>query len=226
MVPAGGNAAADIVEKPVLRPEPADEVVSEGLDDVVVRLHFCKVGTILEFFEAHEPFHAVEFPARFFGYTDNVAHRRVGKVAVDFVAVDESQCNVMEQAAPHPLFFGQHEGVEGVGGIGGLFAETEKERFGLGGIGTDKETIFEEGILTLGKGNNFGVGLLFKDPGNGGEKAVGSAVVEVSVHGIRKKFRGLPVVLKVPVPGFRQAAVAGGEEPLAGRVFRNFCLSR
>ena len=226
LVPAGGGTAAEVVEEPVLRPKPAAEMVGKGVDDVVVGLHFCKVGSVAKFFEAQEPFHAVELPACFFGDADNVAHCGVSEVAVDLVAVDESECNVMEQAALHPLFFGKHEGVESVGRIGGVLAKTEKKIFGLDGIGGEKEAIFEEGVLPLGKGNQFRVRLLFKYPGNGGEKSIGGAVVEVSVHGIRKKFQGLPVVLSVPVPGFRQGAVADEEGRPAGLFFRNSSRSR
>ncbi len=75
----------------MLRPEPAAEVPGEGVDDVVVRLHFCQIGTIPELFEAQESFHAVELPARFFGNGYNIAHCGVGKVAIDLVAMSENQ---------------------------------------------------------------------------------------------------------------------------------------
>ena len=226
LVPAGGGTAAEVVEEPVLRPKPAAEMVGKGVDDVVVGLHFCKVGSVAKFFEAQEPFHAVELPACFFGDADNVAHCGVSEVAVDLVAVDESECNVMEQAALHPLFFGKHEGVESMGCIGSMLAEPEKKRFGLDGVGAEKKAIFEKSVLALCKSNQFRVWFLFENPGNCGKKTIGGAVVEVSVHGVMKKFQAGPVVLKVPVPGYHQGAIADGEGLPAGLIFRNFCRSR
>ena len=122
--------------KPVLRPEPAAEVPGKGLDDVVVGLHFGKVGAVPEFFEPQEPFHAVQLPARFFGDGNNITNRRMGKVAVNLVGMNKSKRNVVEQLAFHRLLFGKHEGIEGMGGIGCLAAQPEKKRFGLGGIGS------------------------------------------------------------------------------------------
>ncbi len=226
LIPAGGGAAADVVEEPVLRLEPAAEVVGEGLDNVVVRLHFSQVGAVLKFFEPQEPLHAVEFPTRFFGYGDNFAHRRVGEVAVDLVAMDKGKREEVEQAALHPLFFGKHEGVESMGCIGSMLAEPEKKRFGLDGVGAEKKAIFEKSVLALCKSNQFRVWFLFENPGNCGKKTIGGAVVEVSVHGVMKKFQAGPVVLKVPVPGYHQGAIADGEGLPAGLIFRNFCRSR
>ncbi len=132
----------------------------------------------------------------------------------------------MKQAALHPLFFGKHKGVKGAGRIGGMLAQPEQEIFCLGGIGPNKEAFFEKGVLALCKGNLLWAGLFFKYPGNCGEQTVGGAVVEVSVHGVRKKYREEPVALEEPVRCCRQGAVAGEEGRLAGRFFQNFCLSR
>lgn len=156
-VPVGGAVATGVVDEPLLRAQAAAEVAGERLDDIVVGLHPGQPGAVAELLEAQEAFHAVQLAPGLASSGDDRLDVAVSEVAVDPVAVLESERDVAQEARLQLAGFGHREVPERLHRVGRSLPEPREEGFGGGGIGAKKQPLLEQRVLPDGEVRRFGI---------------------------------------------------------------------